>query len=131
MTIRVNHLPELTPELRLEMQQKAAISKQIKKDASVNIQSMVDHGHWRDLASKCNIRLPQAVCQSDELKFVKRAANKLGVDVMIWVKDVVGAKTLKEVAELNPNIGAVGMVGLFLEAYDEGLLIRSVVDEQS
>ncbi len=120
--MRVNYLPDYTPEQRAEVLVKARLAKQLKKDASVNIKTMVDETHWRELASKYGIRMPQVVCQSDELKYVKRAAKKLDVDISVWVKEVVGGTTLKEIADLNPDIGAVGIMGLFLEAYDEGLL---------
>ena len=119
--INKSYLQSLTEAEREEMRAKAAQSRIDKKAASANIRSMADENYWRELASSLNCRLPQSVCQASELKYVKRIANKLGIDTNVWVKDVCGCKSLKEVAELNPNLGAVGMVGLLLEHAKEVL----------
>ncbi len=119
--INKSYLQSLTEAEREELRAKAVQSRLDKKLASANIQSMADENYWRDLASSLNCRLPQSVCQASELKYIKRIANKLNVDINVWVKDVCGCKSLKEVAELNPNIGALGMVGTFLEHCKEVL----------
>lgn len=108
-------LPALTPEQRVEMREKAAISKQLKKEASSNIVTFTDEDHWRTIASEMGVRMPLSVCQSSEHKHVKRIARKLGVDVNVWVRDVVGARTLSDISDANPNAGAVGVCGWFLE----------------
>ena len=119
--INKSYLQSLTEAEREEMRAKAAQSRLDKKEASANIRSMADENYWRELASSLNVRMPRSVCQASELKYVRRIGDKLGVDVNIWVKDVCGCKSLKEVAELNRNIGAVGMVGLFCEHCKEVL----------
>lgn len=112
-------LPIYTPEQRVEMQEKARIAKQAKKDAAGNIISFTDEDHWRTIASEMGVRMPQSVAQASEHKHIKRLARKLGVDVNVWVRDVVGARTLGEISETNPNAGAVGICGWFLEyAYE-------------
>jgi len=119
--INNSYLQSLTETEREELRAKAAQSRLYKKVASANIQSMTDENYWRDLCSTLCVRMPQSVCQSSELKYIKRIANKLNVDINVWIKDVCGCKSLKEVAELNPNIGAVGMVGFFIEHCKEVL----------
>lgn len=119
--INKSYLQSLTEAEREELRAKAVQSRLDKKLASANIQSMADENYWRELVSSLNVRMPRSVCQSSELKYVRRIGDKLGVDVNIWVKDVCGCKSLKEVAELNPNIGAVGLVGIFLEHCKEVL----------
>lgn len=115
------YLQSLTEAEREEMRAKAAQSRLDKKAASANIQAMADENYWRELCSSLNVRMPRSVCQASELKYVRRIGDKLGVDINTWVKDVCGCKSLKEVAELNPNIGAVGMVGFFIEHCKEVL----------
>lgn len=114
-----SHLSDFTPEQRSEMLEKARIAKQAKKDASGNIVTFTDEAHWRTIASELGVRMPQAVAQSSEHKHVKRLGRKLGVDVNVWVKEVVGARTLTEISDANPNAGAMGICGWFLEyAYE-------------
>lgn len=112
---KISHLTGITELQRAEMLVKAAAAKELKKANAINIVKLIDTPYHRELASLYGIRLPTSSCQSNELKFVKRAARKLDVDINVWVKEVVGAKNLGEVALLNPNIGACGMVGLLLE----------------
>lgn len=111
----VSHLQSYTPEQRADMLEKARIAKQAKKDAAGNIITFTDEPHWRTIASELGVRMPQSVCQADEHKHVKRMARKLGVDINVWIKEIVGAKNLKEISDANPNAGAVGICGLFLE----------------
>ena len=111
----------LTPEQRAEMLEKARLSRELKKANSANIVVSLDDKYWRETASSLGVRMPPAVAQSHELKWLKRACNKLNIDVNYWTKEIVGAKSLKEVADMNPNIGAVGIFGLVLEAYVNGM----------
>lgn len=110
-----SHLAGITEAERASMLEKAAIAKAKKREEAINIVTLIDAPYHRDLAKQYGLRMPTSYCQSHELKYVKRAAKKLGVDINVWVKETVGAKNLAEVAKLNPNIGAVGMVGLLLE----------------
>lgn len=111
----MEYLTNITPEMRKEMQEKARLSRIAKDEASDNIKKFVDERHWRELASSLGVRMPQSNCQADELKFVKRAAKKLNLDISVWVKEVVGAVSLIDVARMNPDAGAVGIMGYFLE----------------
>lgn len=111
----------LTPEQRAEMQEKSRLSREMKKQNSANIVVSLDDKYWRETASSLGVRMPPAVAQSHEFKWLKRACNKLNIDVNYWTKEIVGAKSLKEVADMNPNIGACGVMGLVLEAYVNGM----------
>lgn len=123
-----SHLTAITEAERASMLEKAALAKAKKRAEAINIIPLIDAPYYRDLAKLYGVRMPTSYCQSHELKYTKRVAKKLGVDVNVWVKDVVGAKNLSEVAKLNPNIGACGMVGLLLEWAHE---IKANVVEES
>jgi hypothetical protein len=112
-------LKALTPEERIVAVEKAKQARIQKKLDCAHIRTgYADIQHWRDLSSKFGIRLPTAYFPASELKHVKRAAKKTGVDIKDYVEST-GCKTLKEFAELNKNWSAQAMVGLFLEYCDE------------
>jgi hypothetical protein len=110
-----HHLTNITSEQRQQMLAQAKISRQAKKDASGNIISFKDETYWRETSSQLGVRMPPSVAQSNEFKWLKRAAKKLDIDVNTWVKEVCGCTSLTELAKLNPNAGAVGLMGLFIE----------------
>lgn len=113
------YLTNLTDAEREEIRVKAQEARVAKKENSGNIVISSEDSYWRELASKHGVRMPQAVCQSSEHKFVKRIARKVEVDINVWIREVVGAKSLAEISDANPNIGAVGICGLFLEYVEE------------
>lgn len=79
-----------------------------------------DEVYWKAEASARNIRMPQWHILGTEVKYVKRACKKLGIDVKEYVEST-GFKTLKEFAETNHKFNAVAMVGLTIEyAIDRG-----------
>lgn len=80
-----------------------------------------DEAYWKSEASARGIRMPQWHILGTEVKYVKRACKKLGVDVKEYVEST-GFKTLKEFAESNPKFNAVAQVGLVIEyALSKGL----------
>lgn len=111
----MEYLTNITPEMRKEMQEKARISRELKKEASGNIIKYKDELYWREKCSELGLRMPPSVAQANEFKWLKRAGKKLDIDVNTWVKDVCGCTSLTELAKLNPNMGAVGLYGLFIE----------------
>ena len=117
--IKKNNLPTLTKEQRAELLEKARLSRELKKANSENIVVSLDDRYWRDTASSLGVRMPPAVAQAHEFKWLKRAAKKLDVDIGAWVKEVTGCTSLQQIADLNKNIGAVGVQGLFLEWANE------------
>ena len=82
------------------------------------IKDFEDENHWRNLASRYNIRLPVSYAPNTETKYIKRVAKKLGIDYKEYLEDC-GAKTLKEIAEFNPNYPAFAEIGLLLEWYND------------
>lgn len=114
-----NYLANLTQEERDEIRQRAQETRLAKKENSANIRASADTDHWKELASKYGVRLPQSVCQANEHKYIRKISRLVGLDLNVWVKEVVCAANISEVADLNPNIGAIGMCGLFLEWVDE------------
>jgi len=73
-----------------------------------------DEAYWKSEASARGIRMPQWHILGTEVKYVKRACKKLGVDVKEYTEST-GFKTLKEFAETNHKFNAVAMVGLAIE----------------
>lgn len=80
-----------------------------------------DEPYWKAEASARGIRMPQWHILGTEVKYVKRACKKLGIDVKEYTEST-GFKTLKEFAESNPKFNAVAQVGLAIEyAVGKGL----------
>lgn len=73
-----------------------------------------DEAYWKSEASARGIRMPQWHILGTEVKYIKRACKKLGVDVKEYTEST-GFKTLKEFAETNHKFNAVAMVGLAIE----------------
>jgi len=73
-----------------------------------------DEAYWKSEASARGIRMPQWHILGNEVKYIKRACKKLGVDVKEYTEST-GFKTLKEFAETNHKFNAVAMVGLVIE----------------
>ena len=112
-------LTALTPDQRQEAVEKAKLAREQKKlDCSHIRTEYADLPHWRELASKYGIRLPTAHFPATDVKYVKRAARKVDIDIKDYAEST-GCKTLKEFAELNESWSSQAMVGLFLEWYDE------------
>lgn len=80
-----------------------------------------DEPYWKAEASARGIRMPQWHILGTEVKYVKRACKKLGIDVKEYTEST-GFKTLKEFVESNPKFNAVAQVGLAIEyAVGKGL----------
>ncbi len=80
-----------------------------------------DEPYWKSIAAERGIRMPQWHILGNEIKYMKRACKKLGIDVKEYTEST-GFKTLKEFAETNHKFNAVAMVGLVIEyAVDKGL----------
>lgn len=77
-----------------------------------------DLAHWRSLASKAGVRLPASYIVNSEIKYVRRVAAKLDIDLKEYL-EACGASNLKQLAKMNPNFPAIAEVGLLLEWWDE------------
>lgn len=78
----------------------------------------MDENYWRDTASKYGLRLPGWWIPSSEVKYIRRACKKAGVEVSDFI-DSTGFSNLNQLAANNPTFTALAMVGLVLE-YREG-----------
>lgn len=115
----MSYLSNLTPEERSKINEKSRLKREAMREAGESLESFPDdENHWRNLASRYNIRLPVSYIPNTETKYIKRVAKKLGIDYKEYLEDC-GAKTLKELVEFNPNYPAYAEVGLLLEYYNE------------
>jgi len=116
----MSFLKDLTTEQREELREKSRLTKEAKKKAGENL--FQDFGddltHWRSLASEAGVRLPASYLPNTEVKYVRRVANKLGIDMQEYL-EACGVTNLKALARLNPNWPAYSEVGLMLEYWDE------------
>lgn len=99
---------------------KSALVKEAKKAwAAGNLrQDFQDIQLWKDLASKRGVRLPIYYAAGAEIKFIKRMAKKLEVDIEQFL-DSTGFTTLKQMALANPNWPSYALCGLLLEYSEE------------
>ena len=115
----MKHLANITPEKRIEMTLKAQAKRAELREAGKGlISSFLDEKHWKQLASLYGIRLPAKHIPSTQTKYLKRVAKKLNFDYKDYLEDC-GAKTLKQLVEMNENWPAYAEVGLMLEHYNE------------
>lgn len=114
-----DYLKNLTKEERALMLEKAKSKREEKKKAGESLrQNYADENYHRSLASEYGLRMPVSYIANTEVKYLKRAAKHLGVDIKEYLADC-GCTTLKQLANMNPQMSAVEEVGLFLEHYKE------------
>lgn len=112
-------LKNLTKEERALMLEKAKAKREEKKKAGESLrQNYADENYHRSLASEYGLRMPASYLSNQEVKYLKRAAKHLGVDIKEYLTDC-GCTTLKQLANMNPEMSAVEEVGLFLEYVKE------------
>lgn len=112
-----NYLKEMTPEQRLEMQQKATqtrLDKQAYAEAHLKL-DYADMSHWEALASEFGVRLPHHNTPNTDTKYIKRIARKIGVDISEFIVEATGAKNLADLNSINPTWTSRAMCGLLLE----------------
>lgn len=116
----MSYLENLTPEQREELRQKSRLTKEAKKEAGKDLfQDFGDDlNHWKALASKAGVRMPASYLPNTEVKYLRRVASKLGIDMQEYV-EACGVTNLKALAKLNPNWPIAAEVGLLLEYWDE------------
>ena len=115
----MKHLANITPEKRIEMTLKAQEKRAELREAGKSLfHDFEDEKHWKQLASLYGIRLPAKHIPSTQTKYLKRVAKKLNFDYKDYLEDC-GAKTLKQLVEMNENWPAYSEVSLMLEWWDE------------
>ena len=117
--MKSTYLQDLTPEQRQELRAKAAQSREDKKKSGEHLkQDWADEAHMRGLASEFNIRLPSSFIPNTEIKYLRRVAKKLNIDLNVYV-EACGVKNLKQLVALNENVPAFIEVCWMLEWYKE------------
>lgn len=79
-----------------------------------------DENHWTALASKYSVRLPVYYQPSSEIKYVRRVAKKLNIDINDFLAST-GYSNVKSLALANPTWTARAICGILLEFYDDNL----------
>ncbi len=114
-----NYLQNLTREQRQELRAKAAQSREDKKKAGEHLKKdWADEAHMRGLASEYGIRLPSSFIPNTEIKYLRRVAKKLNINLNAYV-EACGVKNLKQLVALNPDTPAWVEVCHMLEVYKE------------
>lgn len=80
----------------------------------------MDENYWRELSSKFSCRLPNWWLPSSEIKYLRRASKKVGIDLQTFV-DSTGFPTIKQFVKVNSRLTALCMVGLLLEFHQDNL----------
>ena len=112
-------LKNITKEDRVLMLEKAKAKREEKKKAGESLrQNYADENYHRSLAKEYGMRMPASYISNQEVKYLKRAAKHLGVDIKEYLADC-GCTTLKQLANMNPQMSAVCEIGLLLEHYKE------------
>lgn len=116
--MKSEYLKDVTPEMRLEMQERARLSRIAKREyAEAHLKTeYADMTYWKSLASELNVRLPQRY--DIGVKGIKRVCNQLGIEVSDYVVST-GCKTLQEWVKLNPTWGALPLACMVMEYYVE------------
>lgn len=115
------HLKTRTKEEMEEMRKKGHASREAKKLAGESLrQEYADKIYHKDLASMYGLRLPVSYLPNTDVKYLKRAIKKLGVDPKEYLS-ACGAMTFQGLAAMNENMTAHEEVGLLLEYYHENV----------
>lgn len=114
-----DYLKNISQEDRALMLEKAKAKREEKKKAGESLrQNYADENYHRSLASEYGLRMPLSYISNQEVKYLKRAAKHLGVDIKEYLVDC-GCTTLKQLANMNPEMTATEEVGLLLEYVKE------------
>lgn len=113
------------PEISIYREQAVAARLKKKEEASFLKQDWEDMPHWKELASKYNVRLPTYYQPATETKYLKRLLKHLGVDQSEYL-EACGVASVKELVSLNPTYPAYVECGLLLEYYDESIQNKDV-----
>ena len=81
-------------------------------------QEWEDESHWRMLASKHGVRLPNWWIPNTSTKYIKRVFQDKGIDIGEYLEDC-GCKTVKQLAAFKPTFPCWVEIGFALEYIDE------------
>ena len=78
-------LTNMTPEQRLEIQEKARLSREKKKEAGKHLrQDFADESVFRENASKIGLRLAPSYIAATEQKYLRRLLKHIDKDMDWW-----------------------------------------------
>lgn len=80
--------------------------------------NFADEPVWRSLGSDYSVRFPQRHVPGTELKYLKRACKKLGLEISTFLEST-GFSTLKQFAQANKTYPSWALVGLILEFHHD------------
>lgn len=110
-----DYLKNITKEDRALMLEKAKAKREEKKKAGESLrQNYADENYHRSLAKEMGLRMPASYIPNTEVKYLKRAAKHLNVDIKDYL-EACGVSTLKKLVAMNPTVTAVEEIGTFLE----------------
>lgn len=115
-TIELGRLASMTEEERAEMKEKSLqtrLAKQAYAEEHLKTE-YADMDAWEDMAKEAGVRLPYHYIPNTEIKYARRIAKKIGVDLKEYFQDC-GVKNISELNNLNPTFTARAMCGLILE----------------
>lgn len=123
--MRKEYLKDVTPEMRLEMQERARLSRIAKREyAEAHLKTeYADMTYWKSLASELNVRLPQRYDVG--VKGIRRVAKQLGVDVQQFVSST-GFSTLNELCKANPTWTSRALACLLIDWYIETRVVNEI-----
>lgn len=123
--MKSEYLKDVTPELRLEMQEKARLSRITKREyAEANLKTdYADMTYWKSLAGELNVRLPQRYDVG--VKGIRRVAKQLGVDVQQFVSST-GFSTLNGLCKANPTWTSRALACLLIDWYIETRVVNEI-----
>lgn len=117
--MKSDFLTNITPEQRLEMQEKARLSREKKKEAGKHLrQDFADESIFRENASKIGFRLASSYIAASEQKYLRRLLKHLDKD-MGWWRECNGYKNVEQWCKDNPNMPAYYLQALSIEDYLE------------
>ena len=119
----MNNSVQINPSFKPMSAEDRAKANEIKEEkrkwALENLkQDFEDISVWKELSSKFSVRLPIYYAAGTEIKFIKRMAKKLGVNIDEFLENS-GFTTLKQMALSNPTWPAYALCGLLLEYNEE------------
>jgi len=115
-------LVPMTDEQRQEIKDKRIADQEYAKEHLYT--DSKDEQYHRELGAQYGIRMPSWWIPCSELKYVRRACKKLGIEVSEFVGST-GFKNIKEFTQNNAKWTAFSVVGLLLEWYHENTVQKA------
>lgn len=114
------HLVRMTDEQRQQAKEKRISDQEYARQNYKT--EYADEKYWRDAASKYNLRLPGWWLAGKEVKYMRRACKKVGVEISDFI-DSTGFINLNQLVANNPRFTALALVGLVLEYKESEIVI--------